>query len=448
MIQLHKAVENYLEQFREFETTLNGKKTSPVHIVRRKAIERFKSLGFPTPRHEEWRYTNLNPITGSPFLQASIDSPPESVFSGLPFASVLANETLCVFVNGHFNAARSTVQNIPDGVVVTNLETALQRHPQRVLSHLDTLQEGTRNAFAELNTAFLKDGAFIFVPKNTVVPQPINIIFQSVPGTDPIVTHPRVLVIAEPGSQTSIVETYVGHDGTVYFNNALTEIFLGENAIVEHYRIQNDASGALHMANLHVHQQRASRFQNHTFLYGASLHRNNIAVVLDGEGAESTLNGLYLVRGSQHMDTHSVIDHAKPHCNSRERYKGIIADQGRGVFSGKIIVRKDAQKTDARQSNNNLLLSETASIDTKPQLEILADDVKCTHGATVGRLDDSALFYLRSRGIGMAEARDMLIRAFAGDIVSQVGIPRLQEYLDEHIRTLLHANADAQGIAS
>ena len=308
--------------------------------------------------------------------------------------------------------------------------------PELTLRHLEAFRTHARDAFAELNTGFLRDGVFVRIPKHTVLPGLIHIHVRSLAGPEPVVTHPRILIVAEEDAQAAVTLTFSG-EGT-YFTNAMTEVIVGENAVVDLYRIQNESPRASHVSNLHARQERSGVFRDHAFLFGASLTRNSIEVVLDGEGAETTLAGLSLVAGTQHVDTHTVIDHAKPHCESREEYKGIIDDRGRGVFSGKIIVRKDAQKTDAKQSNNNLLLSDDASIDTKPQLEILADDVRCTHGATVGRLDENAVFYLRSRGIGAAEARDILTWAFAGDIVSQVAPDGLRAHLDQHIHAILH----------
>jgi Fe-S cluster assembly protein SufD len=398
------------------------------------------SLGFPTLRNEEWRYTNLQPLAGTAFIPAPDATGHVAAEPRMAFPFVTTNEAACVFVNGHFSELLSATQTIPGGVVITSISDALRHHPDLVLGHLSSLEDGTRDAFAELNTAFLQDGAFIYIPKNTILSQAIHVIFQSIPDSEPFVAHPRVLIVAEQGSHAVVVTTFAGNNGGVYFNNAVTEVVVGENATLEHYRLQVESRGATHIGNLHVRQERSSVFHDHAFLFGSSLTRNNISVVLDGEGAETTLAGISLVRGTQHMDTHTVIDHAKPHCSSREEYKGVVDDSGRSVFSGKIIVRKDAQKTDARQSNNNLLLSENASIDTKPQLEILADDVKCTHGATVGRLDESAVFYLRSRGIGLEEARQLLTWAFADDIVSRVAPTSLREYLDEYTRSVLRAS--------
>jgi Fe-S cluster assembly protein SufD len=260
-------------------------------------------------------------------------------------------------------------------------------------------------------------------------------------------THPRVLIVAGDRSQARIVETYVGDAGQTYFTNAVTEVFAGEYAVLDHYKVQEESAEAFHVASIHVHASRSTTFASHSFSLGARLSRNDVLALLDGEGAECTLNGLYLADGDRLVDNHTTIDHAKPHCPSHEIYKGILGGRARAVFNGKIIVRPDAQKTDAKQTNRALLLTDNASINTKPQLEIFADDVKCTHGAAVGQLDEDAIFYLRARGLTYFEARDMLIHAFAGDILSRVQIEPLRQALEGELYAQLARDlAEVDGV--
>jgi Fe-S cluster assembly protein SufD len=281
-----------------------------------------------------------------------------------------------------------------------------------------------------LNTAFLDDGAFISIPAGVVVSDPIHIIVVTAPGADPAVAHPRIAVVAGANSQATIVETYVGVPGTPYLMNAVTEVVLGDRAVVEHYKDQREPVTAHHIATMQVRLGRSSTFTSQSFAFGGHIVRNDILAVLAGEGGECTLNGLYFSDDRRLVDTHTTIDHALPHCASHELYKGIIAGKARAIFNGKIIVRQDAQKTDAKQTNRALLLSDGAQINTKPQLEIFADDVKCTHGAAIGQLDDEAMFYLRARGLTAVEARDMLIHAFAGEILNQVKVDAVRSQME------------------
>jgi Fe-S cluster assembly protein SufD len=368
-------------------------------------------------------------------------------------------------VNGLYQPALSTVDTLPRGVKVGSLAAALDTDFERVETHLARCARFEDHAFVALNTALMEDGAFVHIPRGVVVEEPIHLLFIGTAGADPMVSHPRNLIVAEENSQATVIESYVGgqvfgcsgvqvfgsdkdapafdvagpeHLNTrtpehpiPYFTNAVTEIIAAENAVLDHYKVQRESEAAFHVATLQVQQGRSSNFTSHSISVGGALVRNDIRVVLDGPGGEATLNGLYIVNGRQHVDHHTVIDHAKPHCNSHELYKGILDGHATAVFNGKIYVRPDAQKTDAKQTNQNLLLSRDAVIDTKPQLEIFADDVRCTHGATVGRLDEDALFYLRSRGIGLAEARSLLTYAFASDVLARIKVEPLRTQLEE-----------------
>jgi len=334
-----------------------------------------------------------------------------------------------VFINGRYSAEWSTVAELPSGVVVENLAGTIRRWPndlRKILcDHLD-IEDAP---FAALNTAFLDDGANITVADSVALDRPIHLVFLSVGGYQSV-SYPRILIRVGKDSKSQVIESYLGVGGD-YFTNAVTQIEVGANAEFDHHKLQHEEVGALHIATTQVTQQAFSQFRSHYFSFGASLARNEVNCRLDGERTETTLNGLYMPTGTQVMDCRTRIDHAKPNCNSYELYKGILDDQAKGIFNGKIFVHQDAQKTDAKQSNQALLLSDDAVVNTKPQLEIYADDVRCTHGATIGELDQKALYYLRSRGIPLELARKMLIFAFANDVVLAVKVPAIRRYLEQ-----------------
>ncbi len=397
--------------------------------IRKAAMARFGELGFPTTRHEEWRYTNVAPIASTPFKLAGRDTMHVSPERIKPFIFGGEQGHLLAFVNGRFAAKLSAIGALPDGVAVCALAEVLDRSGHLVERHLARLASFEEHAFTALNTAMMEDGAFVHIPKGVVVEEPIHLLFISAAPESAIVSHPRNLIVFGDSSQATIVETYAALDPGVYFNNAVTELVVGENAVVDHYKIVREADQAFHIGTLQLHQSRSSTVSSHAISLGGRLVRNDINAVLDGEGCECTLNGLYMVDGMRQVDNHLVVDHAKPHCDSREFFKGILDGKSRGTFSGRIIVRKDAQKTDAKQTNKSLLLSETAQVDSKPQLEILADDVKCTHGATIGQVSAEAIFYLRSRGISEAAARSMLVFAFAYESIEHVRVEALRAQL-------------------
>ncbi len=431
---MNNPIDWYREHFNSFERTLNGSANSEIHRLRRAAFARFAGLGFPTVKDEEWRFTNVAPIGKKQFKHvaanpSSVDIEP-FVFGGL-------HCTRMVFVNGRFLPSLSSFASLPAGAKVLSLADALKDHPALVQSHLSRYANYDANAFTALNTAFIQDGVFVYVPKGQVVEDPIHLLFVSTGTTDAFVTHPRNLIIAGQNAQVSLVESYVHIGECSYLTNAVTEFVLGENAVVEHDKFQDEAEEAFHISAIHAYQQSKSNYTSNSISLGGSIVRNNVASVLDAEGCECTLNGLSLATHTQLVDNHTVIDHAKPHCASHELYKSVLDGKARGVFNGKIFVRKDAQKTDAKQTNKTLLLSDGATMDTKPQLEIFADDVKCTHGATVGQLDDEQVFYLRARGIGDEEARDILTFAFASDVVKRIHIEPLREQLDRKIQERL-----------
>ncbi len=402
--------------------------------LRDRAAARFGALGFPTVRDEEWRFTNVAPIAASEFKPTGADAAlaTEAELSGYLYSDAAVR---VVIVNGHFVPALSRTAGLPAGVRAGSLAAAVSDHTDVVQRYLGQLAEFGNRAFTALNTALAADGAYVYIPDGVVLDQPIHLLFVTTASRDsgPIMSAARALIVAGERSQGRIVETYVGPLGTSYFTNAVTEVVAGDGCVIDHYKVQQESVEAFHIASMHVHAARGSNFSSHSFSLGGKLVRNDVSALLDGEGAECTLNGLYLADGDRVVDNHTTIDHAKAHCPSHEIYKGILGGRARAVFNGKIIVRQDAQKTDAKQTNRALLLSDNATINTKPQLEIFADDVKCTHGAAIGQLDEDAIFYLRARGLTRFEARDMLIHAFAGDILDRVKIEPLRVALEAEL---------------
>jgi Fe-S cluster assembly protein SufD len=402
--------------------------------LRDEAWRQFVAMGFPTTQQEEWRFTSVAPIADGGFVLAE---PPESPVPAIdidPFRLTDAGAEL-VFVEGHYAASLSRSTVLPRDAQVESL--AANREGLRL--HLAGAASFEGRPFVALNAAFLDDGAWIDVPAGSVLEQPLHLLFVAGGGAGgrPFMTHPRVVVILGENSQASVVETFVGCDGARYFTNVVTEIVVGENAGLEHYTLQYEGNQGHHVGAIHVRAERHARYASHSISLGGALVRNDLVAVLDGEGVECTLNGLYAADAERLVDNHTTIDHVRPHCGSREMYRGILADRARGVFNGKIIVRPDAQKTDARQTNRALLLSEDARINTKPQLEIFANDVKCTHGAAVGQLDEDALFYLRSRGLGERTARRLLTHAFAADVLNRMPLESVRATVDGRLQRQL-----------
>ncbi len=404
--------------------------------LRERAAARFTTLGFPTVRDEEWRFTSVTPVVSVDYRLADSAAgvTPQQVDGFLYGAA----PHRIVVVNGRFSPDLSRVHGLPAGVragsLAGHVNGDLQADAEVAQRYLGQLADFQDRAFAGLNTAHLDDGAYLYIPDGVAVDQPLQVLFVSsnAPGAQATVSYPRCLIVLGERSQARVVETYVGTDGAT-FANAVTEVFVGESAVLDHYKVQQESLSAAHIASMHVHSARSSSFSSHSFTLGGKFVRNDVVATLDGEGAEVTLNGLYLADGDRLVDNHTTIDHARAHCPSHEVYKGILGGRARAVFNGKIIVRQDAQKTDAKQTNRALLLSDNALINTKPQLEIFADDVKCTHGAAIGQLDEDAIFYLRARGLTYFEARDMLIHAFAGQILERVQIEPLKQALEDEL---------------
>jgi len=432
------AQEHYVSEFSRLQKEHAPRQPAWLGLVRKAALDQFAELGFPTLDDEEWKYTNVAPIAKTSFQLGTGSKVPGLKVDQLQ--RITFGEMECsylVFLNGRFTPELSRIRRLPDGAWVGSLAVALEEEPGRVEPHLARHAAFDKQAFVSLNTAFLQDGAFVHLPRRKVMEEPIHLIYVTVPNGAPLVSHPRNLIVAEEGSQVAVVESYVSLGDSPYFTNAVTEVVASEGAVVDLCKLQRESEQAFHVATLQSHLSRSARFASHSISLGGALVRNDLNMVLDAEGIECVLNGLYLAQGTQHIDNHTFIDHAKPHCASREFYKGVLSGRSHGVFNGKIMVRKDAQKTDAKQTNKNLLLSEEALVDTKPQLEIYADDVRCTHGATIGQLDEDALFYLRSRGVGREDARSLLIHAFATDLISRIPVKPVRTGLECLLMTRL-----------
>ena len=427
----------YLANFAQIEKEVAQNGQAWTQQLRKGAISRFAELGFPTTHDEEWKYTNVAPLTRIPFRPArrtahglAAEALAAAAIPGLVCAQL-------VYVNGDLVPELSDLPVLPQGVEVGSLARALSSRLPGIEAHLARYASFDEQAFVALNTAFMQDGAYVYVPRGGVVDVPIHLVFISLPHGEATVSHPRNLLVFEENTQATVIESYIGLGSDVYLTNAVTECVLGQNTTIEHCRLEWESTSAFHIATLQVQQARSSNFVSHAIAVGGALARHDINVVLDGEGGENTLNGLFMATDQQHIDNHTRIDHVRPHCTSRELYKGILDGKGRGVFNGKVVVHKDAQQTDAMQTNKNLLLSPEASIDTKPQLEIFNNDVKCSHGSTIGRLDENSLFYLRTRGVEEADARRLLTYAFASELVTRIRLEPLRTKLNERVLTWL-----------
>lgn len=440
MVQHTEPKAWYLSNFDFFESKLNGGTALPFHETRRDAISRFSELGFPTVRNEEWKYTNLAPMLEHKFKL--LHQPVKITAStAAKFEIPEVEQNLLVFVNGQFAPASSRLVSQAKGLVVESLAQALKRDPELAGKYLAQYAEYEKETFVALNTAFALDGAFIRVPRNLAIAEPIHLLYLSA-GEDKssFLAHPRNLILAGEGSQVQIVETYGSLNQDVYLNNIVTEIVLEKNAVVEHVRVQNESRKAYHIAAREVELARASVYTSVSIDLGGKLVRNNFNLRLRAEHCEGNLYGFYFGAGEQLIDNHTLIDHLMPNCPSNEFYKGILTDKAHGVFNGKVMVHQDAQKTNAYQQNQCLLLSNDAVINTKPQLEIFADDVKCSHGASIGQLDEDSVFYLRSRGIGEDEAQSMLRFAYASEILNHIKSPGIRAHVENLVNAAFRAS--------
>ena len=434
-----ESKEHYLSDFRQDYG--NGRSGSPVWLkrLRESAIGNFDRLGFPKPNDEDWKYTNVEPIVSQAF-ERKRQSEPVSAEAILPRSFTDPQSNRLVFVNGIFAPQLSLWRDVPANVRVQSLADAIKQDDQTLAPYLAACARHEREAFFALNTAFMEDGAVVMVPPNCRLEAPLDLIFVSTPGERRIALYPRNLLLVGAGSEVKIVERYVGLGSGSYFVDAVTELIAEENSAIDYYRLQRESDAGFHVGAVDVRLKRNCHFTSHAITLAGALVRNDVHVALDGEGAECILNGLYLLDGQQHVDNHTEIEHRRPRATSFELYKGILSGHAHGVFNGKIVVHRDAQKTDARQTNKNLLLSEHAAVNTKPQLEIHADDVKCSHGSTIGQLDADALFYLRSRGLDKHEAQSLLSYAFASDVVGRIRIASLRSRLDEYLLTKFGRN--------
>ncbi len=424
-------LESYLECFTDFVCATASATPDWLHTLREEAFARFCDVGFPTTRDEDWRFTSLAALARTPFRLAREGAASLAPSDLAPWQMENALARL-VFVDGLFASALSTMGKLPKGVTVDSLASEVARQNAAngsgtVAGHLGRYLDTVRDPFSALNTAFLEDGAYIHVPRGIALVQPIHLLFVSTAGSDsapsptPSMTHPRNLIVVEEEAQATVVEDYVSLGAEIpAFSNAVTELVARGNSTVVHILVEREHLKSFNFSTLRIEQGRSANVASHSLLAGGALVRNNVHPVLAGEGAECLINGLFIGSGRQHLDNYMLVEHASPHCASRQFYNGILDQRAHGVFHGRIIVHKDAQKTDAKQTNRNLLLTDDAQIDTKPQLEIYADDVKCTHGATIGQIEDNALFYLRARGIGEIEARRLLLEAFAGECLGRI----------------------------
>ncbi len=428
-----QAPDRYLETFEHFSrgaaTQLGWLKS-----LRQEGFARFSETGFPTTHDEDWRFTNISPISQTPFQIAARTRIKPGDLEQFGLAGF---ECLLVFVNGRYAAELSHVPSLGHGVKVTSLSEQISTDSPAVEKHLGQYLNIQRDSFAALNTAFIEDGVYLHVAKNTVVRTPIYVLYVSAPGAVATMDNPRNLIVIEESAQATVVEDYVSMGEGTAFSNAVTELVAEPNSVVSHYMLVRESANTYNVSTLRIQQGRSSNVSTHSLLLSGSILRNNVHPVLAGEGAECLINGLFMVNSGQTMDNYMLVEHAAPHCASRQFYNGVLNGQGHGVFHGRIIVHKDAQKTDAKQTNRNLLLSDDAQIDTKPQLEIYADDVKCTHGATIGQVEENALFYLRSRGLDEASAKHLLLLAFANECLDRMNSAQMRKYVEALVMSWL-----------
>ena len=427
-IEFNSQIESYLSGFEQFEKNDHFNDVDEIAQLRKNAITKFAELGFPTVRDEDWRFTNLTPISKGNFKLNGKDSGiSEDILNNYLFDGL---ETfLLVFVNGKYSSELSKISDIPKGVTISSLSVAKDENRELLSQNIGKFLNFETEAFNALNTSFFEDGVFIHVPDSLSVDKPVHALFISHDDEQSIV-NPRNLIIMGSNSELKVIEHYVSTSDNAYLSNVVSEVYVGENSDLEHYLLEFESKKAFNISTLRVQQEKYSNIKSHSILFGGAIVRNNVHPVLAGEGGNSLINGLYMPSGRQHMDNFMRVEHASPHCDSRQIYNGVLDENSRGVFHGRIIVHEGAEKTDAKQTNRNLLLSDTAQIDTKPQLEIYNDDVKCTHGATIGQMDEEAIFYLQSRGIPKKEAKTIMVKGFTGESFSNMSLDPLRKYLE------------------
>ncbi len=429
-------IDQSVAEFRKVRATLPGNELPWLANLRDAAVQRFSESGYPTPRDEAWKYTNVAPIVKKGFvpLEGAEDS------AGIDISPWLLTDSdalRLVFVDGHLAPALSDADALPGGVIVASLKDRLRHAPAELEGWLASHAPDAPRGFAELNTAFMSDGAVVRIPAGVTVERPIHLLYFARESGRPGAAFLRNLVIVEEGGAATIVQHYVSAGGAQSLVNSLTQCIIGDGAALEHYKINEQGDGIYHFAAVHARLGRDSRYVSHNLQAGGRLARSDLHAELAGEGCACTMNGFYIGRGRQHIDNYTRIEHRVPHCSSRELYKGVLDGHSRGIFNGHVIVHQDAQKTDAQQMNHNLLLSDGAEADTRPQLEIYADDVKCSHGATIGQLDRDALFYLKARGIDDLVARRMLIGAFSSEITGQLTLAPVRERFERLVASRL-----------
>jgi Fe-S cluster assembly protein SufD len=448
VITATQQLESYLESFSEFEKLAAGYYLPWLRKLRQDAFARFCEVGFPTIHDEDWRFTNVSAIAQTAF-QLTCNRRVRLSQQELEPYQVAGVACQLVFVNGHFARELSLLGKLPNGVKVSSLAGEISSNSGAIEQHLGRYLDIRRDAFGALNTAFVDDGAYVHIPRGTLVDEPIYLLFVSTADDAPSMSHPRNLIVAEEDSQATFAEDYVSLGGSAVFCNTVTELVAADHTVLSHYMIEREHKQAFNISTLRIQQGRSANVVSHSVLLGGALVRNNVHPVLAGEGGECLINGLFIGNGHQHLDNYMLVEHASPRCGSRQFYNGILDGHAHGVFHGRIIVHKDAQKTDAKQTNRNLLLSDDAQIDTKPQLEIYADDVKCTHGATIGQIEGDALFYLRSRGIDEVSARKLLLFAFASECLDRMKQGPVRKHVEGLInRCLLQMANSAPGVST
>lgn len=425
------SIERHISEFARLKDVLPGSQLSWLRELRHQAMAYFSEVGFPTRKDEAWRYMPMHKIQAHEFQTcAQSNAEPTQVPN-----NALTEDLDCytfVITNGKLNSALSNGETLPAGINVKSLAKVIEEQPELIEPYFAKLAKPTAHAFIALNTAFASDGIFIEIAEGIKVDKPIHI--QHVVTEDNTANHIRNIIVVNNHAELTLLESFTGAAKTPYLTNAVTELYAAENTNVDHYKCQQEQTQAIHFSHVTVRQQRDSAVSSHSFSFGGAISRSDAQFILDDQGCESTLNGLYFAKGDQYMDQQLFIDHQKPHGTSQQNYKGIMADKATGVFNGTIYVAQDAQKTQATQSNQNLLLSRQATANTKPQLNIFANDVKCQHGSTVGQLDEKALFYMRSRGIDLQTAKNMLSYAFASEVIDSVRLPSLKTQLKNIIK--------------
>ena len=437
------GLNTYLDAFSRRQQTTQDEPAWLRHL-REDAFGHFCDLGFPTTHDEDWRFTSLSALVKENFVSAS-ESPAAVSVQQIAAHRVSDSAARIVFVNGRFSTALSDAQTLPQGVRAGSLADIIASSPASLENHLARYANIRNASFTALNTALFEDGAYVEVERGTILKKPLHVLFVSTAESAAAMVHPRTLLLVGENAELSLVEDHISLGGGAVFTNSVTELVVGAGATVSHHVLERENRNSFHIATLRIQQSRTSTVRAHSVLTGGALVRNNVHPVLAGEGAECLINGLFIGGERQHLDNFMMVEHASPHCASHQYYNGLLGGHSHGVFHGRILVHKDAQKTDAKQTNRNLLLSDDAQIDTKPQLEIYADDVKCTHGATIGQIEENSLFYLRSRGLDEGSARQMLLLAFAGECLDRIEDGPVREYMEQSVDAALLGASRYQG---